>query len=109
MPSNFIAYNVAVELCGLMRPLVAKIAVHDGALAQQARDAVTSTLLQLAEGTRRRGADRRRLYRYAAGSAAEVRAALQASLALGYLEPADAAPADAAADRFLALTWPLTK
>ncbi len=50
-------------------------------------------LLNLGEGSQRRGADRAHFYRIAAGSAAEVRAALDAAEALGFVDGVEVASA----------------
>jgi len=60
----------------------------------------------LAEGNRRAGQDLLQFFRIAAGSAAEVRAALEVAGAWGMI---DAAPvAEAELDRVLAMVWRLT-
>ena len=64
--------------------------------------------LCLAEGARRTGKDRLHLYRVAAGSAAEVRAALAVGRAWGWIGSAALAPAEALLDRVLAMLWRLT-
>jgi four helix bundle protein len=70
------------------------------------RRAASSVALNLAEGNRRTGQDRLQFFRIAAGSAAEVRAALEVALAWGYI---DAAPlAETELDRVLAMVWRLT-
>ena len=58
---------------------------------------LASVLLNRGEGAERRGADRLHFYRIAAGSAAEVRSALDAAEALGFVEAAEVAEAR---DRF---------
>ena len=104
----FDAYDFAVDLVRLVRPLVARVATFDAALADQLRRAATSAPLNLAEGRRRVGRDRLHLWRVAAGSVAEVRAALDVAAAWGYLDGADSAPAVALCDRLGAITWRLT-
>ena len=106
---SFDAYRFAVELVTLLRPLVARVATHDPALADQLRRAATSAPLNLAEGRRRVGRDRLHLWRIAAGSVAEVGAALEVSVAWGYLEGAETAEAVALCDRLGAITWSLTR
>ncbi len=107
MANTFITYDVALELCRAVRPLLERFTDRD--LADQLRRAVASVPLNLAEGNRRRGADRRRCFRIAAGSADEVRAALDVADALGSLGGADGAVARALADRVLRMLWPLTR
>jgi four helix bundle protein len=105
----FIAYDLAVELVTLLKPLAAKVATHDRDLAKQLRTAGTSAPLNLAEGRRRVGGDRPHLWRVAAGSIAEVRAALEVAIAWGYLEGAETRRAVALCDRLGAITWSLTR
>ena len=105
----FTAYDVSVELVALLKPLIATVATHDADLARQLRRAASSAPLNLAEGRRRVGRDRPHFWRIAAGSAAEVRAALDVAIAWGYVEGADADRAAAVCDRLGALTWGLTR
>ncbi len=66
-------------------------------------------VLNLAEGDRRRGQDRLHLFRVAAGSAAEVQAALDLAVAWGYLTDSQAGPSRELLDRLLAVCWRLTE
>jgi four helix bundle protein len=104
----FDAHTFAVELVTLLKPLVARVATHDSELAGQLRRAATSAPLNLAEGRKRVGRDRLHLWRIAAGSVAEVRSALEVSVAWGYLEGAETEEAVALCDRLGAITWRLT-
>jgi four helix bundle protein len=105
----FDAYVFAIELVTLAKPLIARVATHDAALANQLRRAVSSPPLNLAEGRKRVGRDRLHLWRVAAGSVAEVLAALEVAAAMGYLEGAETAEAAALCDRLGAITWRLTR
>ncbi len=105
----FDAYDLAVELITLLKPLVAKVATHDTDLVKQLRRAATSAPLNLAEGRKRTGRDRLHLWRIAAGSIAEARAAVEVATAWGYLEGAETAEAVALCDRLGAITWSLTR
>ncbi len=107
MTTPFIAYEVTLELCRLMRPLLARLT--DRQLVEQARAALSSAVLNLREGNRRRGADRRRCFRIAAGSADEVRGALDFAVAVGDLDAAACADALACADRVQRLLWPMVR
>ena len=107
MTTTFIAYEVTLELCRQMRPLLARMT--DRQLVEQTRDALSSAVMNLREGNRRRGADRRRCFRVAAGSADEVRGALDFSIAIGDLDAAACADALACADRVQRLLWPLVR
>jgi len=66
-------------------------------------------VLNLSEGDRRRGQDRLHLFRVAAGSAAEVQAALDLAEAWGYVSEAQAEPSRQLLDRLLAICWRLTE
>ena len=66
-------------------------------------------LLNLGEGAERRGADRLHLYRVAAGSAAEVRCALDAAEALGFVERAEIAAARDRFDQVVAMLVAITR
>jgi four helix bundle protein len=104
-----LAYQVSLDAIRCLGRVVSQIAARDVALADQLRRAASSVPLNLAEGRRRRGADRTRFYRIAAGSAAEAVAALDVAIAWGHADAAALAEARAALDRVLALTWPLVK
>ena len=82
----FIALQVSISLISALRPIVRAIRVRDRSLADQLQRAATSISLNLAEGAERIGGDQQQLYRVAAGSCAEVRAALAVAIAWGYLE-----------------------
>ena len=106
MNQRFQAYDAALAMVAALRPALAQLVKGDRALADQMRRAASSVALNLAEGNRRTGQDRMQFFRIAAGSAAEVRAALEVALAWGYI---DAAPvAEAELDRVLAMVWRLT-
>jgi len=104
----FEAFDVSLELVRSLREVVRRIAQVDRALADQIRRAAASVPLNLGEGSRRSGRDRRHHWRVAAGSADEVRAALRVAEAWGYVEPALVAEPLNLCDRVLAMTWRLT-
>ena len=105
---RFEAFEIAVELITQLRPLVALIAQQDRDLAEQIKRAGSSIPLNLAEGSRRVGRDRGHCFRIAAGSAAEVRAALAVAQGWGYVGADAGAQANALLDRVLAMSWRLT-
>jgi four helix bundle protein len=107
--STFDAYQVSLELIPALRPVASAVALHDRSLADQIRRAGSSVPLNIAEGARRAGRDRLHSYRIAAGSAAEVRAALSVARGWGYVELDQAQSADALLDRVLAMLWRLTR
>ena len=104
----FITYDVSLELVGALRPIIERLAAADRNLADQVRRAASSVPLNLAEGGERAGRDRAHSFHIAAGSAREVRAALQVALGWGYLAALDAADALAVLDRLGALLYRLT-
>jgi len=106
--ANFIAYQVALQAAKATGGCLAGIRKKDRDLDRQVRRACQSFVLNLAEGARRRGQDRFHLFRIAAGSAAEVLAALDLAVAWGYLPRAEAEPARELLDRLLAICWRLT-
>jgi four helix bundle protein len=106
MRQTFHAYDAALAMVAALRPVLAELAKGDRALTDQVRRAASSVTLNLAEGNRRMGQDRLQFFRIAAGSAAEVRAALEVARAWGYIDAA--AVAEAELDRVLAMVWRLT-
>ena len=105
----FDAFEVSLELVRALRTPCAVIRRADPKLYTQIRAAATSIPLNLAEGRRRSGKDRKHLWRVAAGSAAEVRAALLTAEAWGDLQPRHAGQSLALIDRVLAMTWAMTR
>ena len=80
--------------------------LHDRNLADQIRRAGSSIALNLNEGRKRTGADQRRFFRHAAGSASEVRAGLEVADAWGWAP--DVARVAPLLDRVIAMLWKLT-
>jgi four helix bundle protein len=104
-----IAHEIASQLIKSLRGPLETIVSRDGALADQLRRAGSSVLLNIVEGHRRIGKDRAHHYRIAAGSAAEVAAALEIAAAWGYVAEPQLAEPRALVDRELALLWGLTR
>ena len=105
----FDVYNRSLELVAQLAKLVPDLERRDRDLAKQLRRAASSTVLNIAEGSRREGGDRTYHYRVAAGSNAETRACLQAAAAWGHVAPAAAATALATQDRVAAMLYRLTR
>ena len=101
-----VAYEVSLDLIRSLRPVVELLVARDKDLADQLQRAATSVCLNLAEGSRRAKSDPRRFYSYASGSAMEVRAALDAASAWGWVERAEQPLR--LLDRLLGLLWGLT-
>ena len=106
MSHSFHVYGAALGLVSGLRSVLVDLAKSDRSLADQLRRAASSVVLNIAEGTRRTGKDRVHFFRIAAGSAAEVRAALDVARAWGMIGAAPAAEAEL--DRLLAMLWRLT-
>ena len=104
----FVAQQVAHSLIRALRLPLASLRRSDAALADQARRAATSVALNIAEGNRRVGKDRQQFFRIAAGSAAELRAALEVAADWALLSEHELTEGRALLDRQLALLWGLT-
>ena len=104
---TFHVYEVAKELARAARPLIERIERRDRPLADQARRAIQSVLLNVREGNRRVGRDRLHGFRIAAGSADELVGALDVAEVMGYLGAADLAAPLELADRVLAMLYRL--
>lgn len=103
---RFLAYDLALHIIrGLQAPL-AIVRRHDAALAKQGTNAVTSVLLNLAEGNGRDGGDRLHHFRIALGSLREVGAVLDIAAAHGWLEHA---PLAAERDRLCGMIYGLQR
>ena len=102
----FVAYEVSVELVHALKPVLPLIRECDADLERQARRAATSVCLNLAEGRRRIGKDRIHHFRIAAGSAAEVGAAIDVAIAWGYVDGQSVQPL---VEKLLRLTYGLTR
>ena len=105
----FLALNLSLQAIEQVRQPLAAIRSRDADLFKQLRRAASSIPLNLSEGRRRRGQDRRHLYRVAAGSADELRVGLQVALAWQYLKAAEAAEVLSTLDRLQRMLWPLTR
>ena len=105
----FIALEVSLEAIDHLALVLPRVRAHDAALADQLRRAAQSVAQNLAEGRRRRGADRTYHFRVAAGSADEARTSLEIARRWRYVGADDVAAASAALERVLRLTWPLVR
>ena len=100
----FIAYDLSLQLIREVRPAWVELRAADAEEAKQLRRATSSIVRNLAEAGGRHGDDRVRFFRYAHGSAIEVRGTLDAASAWGV----DLDAPRATLDRLLALLWRLT-
>ena len=104
----FQVLEAAQQMVRQLKPVVQAVARVDRPLADQLRRAASSVPLNIAEGNGRAGNDRLHYFRVAAGSAREVRAALQVAEGWGHVDPEATAPAHSEASRVLAMLWRLT-
>ncbi len=105
---TFEALDIALETIRQLRDPLRMLARRDRDLGNQLRRSLSSMALTLAEGWRREGGDRTHLFRTAAGSAEESRAALRVADAFGYLSLERLKRPLEGLDRVLAITWRLT-
>lgn len=101
-----VAYEVSKKLIPVLAPIAAKIERSDRDLADQLRRAATSVVLNLGEGARSMKGNKPKHFAIAHGSAGEVRAALDAAVGWGWIEPS--AVAEQLIDHLLRLLWGLT-
>lgn len=101
------AYTNALELIRSLRSVVVQLKSDDADAADQVIRAGTSITLNIGEGSRRTGKDRKRFYRMAQGSAGEILAALDTADAWGWR--VESTQARALLDRELALLWGLCR
>lgn len=106
MSHPFHIYGAALGLVSALRSVLLELLKTDRSLADQMQRAASSVVLNIAEGNRRTGKDRLHFFRIAAGSAAEVRAALDVARAWGMIGATPTAEAEL--DRVLAMLWRLT-
>ena len=103
------ALEVSLETVKALREPVAALRSRDADLYQQVRRAASSITLNIAEGSRRVGKDRKHLWRIAAGSAAEVRVALRTAVAWGDLDESQLEESLELLDRVIAMLWKMTR
>jgi four helix bundle protein len=107
--TGFHAYDVALELARALAGPLGRVRRHDRALGEQLRRAAASVVLCVGEGRRRAGRDATHLFRVAAGSLAEVRAALDVAVAWGWLDAGERAAVEPLCDREAAMLWRLAQ
>ena len=78
-------YAVLIELVRDVAPMVDQIGRRDPDLARQARRAMTSAPLNLAEGSYSRGRNRMARYHNSMGELRELLSCLEVAAALGYV------------------------
>ena len=106
--SRFDAQNLALDMIRSLRQPIERIQQHDPKLADQLRRAASAVPLNIAEGNRRAGKDKRYHWRVAAGSADEARYCLRVAEAWGYLAEEESDDALGLLDRLGAILYRLT-
>ena len=105
--TRFQALELSIQAIRSLRKPLRRIREQDPKLADQLQRAASSVPLNLSEGRRRTGKDRRYHWRIAAGSADETLTALRVAEAWGQLEQADIEEPLRLLDRLLAILWRL--
>ena len=106
---RFFALDLAIDIIRQLRPLERTLRIHNRKLANQMSEASSSIALNLGEGNRRWGRDRKHLFSIASGSTEEVRTALRVAVARGELQEQKAAQVLADIDHLQAILWKLTR
>ena len=104
----FDAFEISLQAVSSLRAPVRALQIRNADLARQVKRAGSSITLNIAEGRRRTGKDRLHLWRVAAGSAGEVRAALQTAVAWDDLSPELIEEPLEFLDRVIAMLWKMT-
>ena len=107
--TGFDALDVAVEFVEALAPVLERVQAKDKALADQARRAAQSAVLNVAEGRKRQGRDRAHCFRVASGSGEETRAALRIARAWRYVNEQELERPLELLDRVMAMTWRLSR
>jgi len=103
------AQHLVLDLIRALRPLCTQIQRHSPDLADQLRRSVSSIALNLGEGVRRTGRDKKRAYRIAAAEAQEAKVTLEVALAWGWLDEPEVAAVRALTDRVGRVTYALAR
>jgi len=83
-------YPVALDMARGAAKVAETIERRDGGLARQMRRAMTSVVLNIAEGMSNTQGHKRQRYQTALGSAREVKASVDVAQAMGYIGEVDA-------------------
>jgi len=105
----FDALEISLETVTALQVPLAVIRAEDDDLFRQLRRAGRSVPLNIAEGSRRVGKDRKHHWRIAAGSADEVRIGLRVAVACGELDASVARQSMELLDRVIAMLWRMTR
>ena len=101
--------EIAMKAAAGLKPVLVTIKAKDRDLWDQSWRALKSVVLNVAEGGKRGGKDRGYHFRVAAGSAAELRAALQLAVTFDFVTKERIDPIDALLDRELAMLYRLER
>jgi four helix bundle protein len=104
----FDALEMSLTVLGELVAVEQLVRTRSRSLADQLNRAADSIVLNLGEGSRRRGAEGRRFYGHAAGSAQEVTTALRVAVIRRYVTRDHVAPLDEPLDRLRAMLWRLS-
>jgi four helix bundle protein len=107
--TKFQALELSIHAVRSLRDPLARLRSCDPDLARQTRKALTSVPLNLSEGRRRIGRDRRHHWRVALGSLDEARTALRVAEAFGYLTGRSLEEPLELLDRVAAMIWRLLR
>ena len=102
-------YRVAIEMVKSVCRLSRKVQQHDPDLARQMRKACTSVPLNMAEGWHGHAGNRRVRFDTAMTEARETLAAIEVSVAIGYLGQDEVAADLDRLDHIVAVMWKLTR
>src|SRR5882672_6292504 len=105
----FDALEVAIQLVGEVKKVIAVVSPVDRSLADQMTRSLSSIALNVGEGARRMRGDRLHLWRIADGSAKELQVAIRVAVAWGHAEPALVEPSLKLLDRELAMLWRMAR
>ena len=97
----------AIQAVQTLRPVVARIRQCDRDLGEQIRRALSSVALNIGEANRSEGGNRLSRFSTAAGSNAEVRAALRVAVAWGYVSGTELEAGEQLLDRIAAMLYGL--
>ncbi len=101
--------EIAMKAAAGLKPVLVTIKAKDRDLWDQSWRALKSVILNVAEGGKRGGKDRGYHFRVAAGSAAELRAALQIAVTFDFVSKERVDPIDELLDRELAMLYRLER
>ena len=104
---KFHAYENAIAIARAIRPLLDRIGEHDPKLADEAKRATQSTVLNTCEGNMRTGKDRLHAFKIALGSAREIVGTLDMSEVWGYLTADQTKDVRVLLDKEAAMLWRL--